>query len=1612
MYVQAYVSNSRKLIFDKLEILLKKKLNFLEAKYLSIFMKKYYASASEEDLNSRSISDLYGGLISQWNLLQKRKTKEANIKIYNPSFEESGWNSNRTIIEISYDDMPFIVDSILLYLNSIEVNIYVVFHVGGLLIYRNKVGNLLSLYQEQNISKNSFLFTETAISIEISKQNNPIILNKIKNNISNTLNNVDIIVSDFEKMKFFLEKTIKNLKYNYYNFPKKEILESVDFLKWLYNHFIFIGSGKFIRYKKQNKLSFQLVSSSNLGLLKKESFLNENIKEIEMLENISYDLLNPISIIKSNQISTIHRSSHFDIISVKNFSIKGEILGETRFIGLYTSMVYHNSCRYIPFLRRKVESVLFKSGFSQNGHDAKALINVLEKFPKDELFQINETELYQISIEILQIQERKKIKLFVRNDSYNRYYYCIIYFPKEKYNTNIRKKIQNILLNSFKGISSNYIPIFLESVLCRIDFIIKVDPNISNNIIYNIKDIELKIIEATYSWKDKFKKNLLKNRKKIKSLKLYKKYKDAFPLGYREFFSIEVIIDDIFKIENFLDKQKICFSFYQTLSDDNVNLIRFKMFHKNEILPLTKVLPVFGNMGLNIVDERTYKILPYNKKIWISDFGIKNDYSLSLIKERLIEFQDAFFNIWIGNAENDKLNFLVIQKRIKWRDIVIFRAYTKYLIQIGCSYSQKYIENAIIDHANIAKKLIKLFYIKFSPNFFNEFSFQEIKNYEKKICNLISQVSIIEYDKILRKFLNLFKSTVRTNFFQLDKNKNFKSYLSIKFDCTKIENFPEKRVIYAIFVYSPHIEAIHLRSAKISRGGLRWSDRHEDFHTEILGLMKAQHIKNSVIVPLGAKGGFICKKIKKASHKDFLLEGIYCYKIFISGLLDLTDNIIDGKIITPPNLKCFDDSDYYLVVAADKGTTTFSDIANNLAKKYNFWLGDAFASGGTYGYDHKKLGITAKGVWKSIERRFLEIGYDINSRDFTVVGIGDMSGDVFGNGMLLSNRIQLVAAFNHLHIFIDPNPDPLSSYKERERIFKLPRSSWKDYNANFISEGGGIFNRSDKLIPISMQMKKRFYITEKMLEPNKLIQFILKAKIDLIWNGGIGTYIKASYENNNDVEDRANDAIRISANQLRCLVIAEGGNLGLTQKGRIEYALKGGGIYIDAIDNSAGVDCSDHEVNIKIILKKAVEIGRISFIERNNLLEKMQDEVVQLVLSNNYAQTQIISRMSIDGKKEIGSFIRLIQKLEEKFYFNRITESLPSKKEMKIRKSTGKGLTTPEISVLLAYTKIMIKQELLKSKIYKDPYCKKFLKAEFPVILSEKFEDLMSKHILASEIIITTLTNFIIQRMGITFFNRMYDETGANSEEIAKSFIVVNELIQVDNIWFQIEKLEKNISYKAQKYMILEITKIKRKLCRWFLKNHKLKCSIQSSINSYKEKLNKIKIMIPNMLGKYDLETQNRYIQECKTQGIPTSLSLEIKNISYISYCLDIIETEKNFNIVLFELLEIFFLLNEIMSFSWIRNTLLKKKYNQEYWKTLAISSMRDDLDHLQCVIAKNISLLNKYNTSKKKIDKWIQINFSLVKRWNEMIELLKTNNSQNMVLLIMTFRSLLDLTN
>ncbi|MDQ2044785.1 NAD-glutamate dehydrogenase [Pseudoalteromonas sp. 20-92] len=1592
-------------ILDNVCKLIQKKVHADNVLLVEKFAKALYSNMSKEDLANRNDSDLYGAALSLWNSLEKNTTDNAVIRVFNPEVAKDGWQSSHTIVEIIVKDMPFLVDSVRMAMTRENIASHLLLH-SPLKIQRDKntkISGLSNLKAEQESTS-----TKTVFFIEIDRQTDSSVIESFKKELESVLVDVSVAVEDWQPIRKKLIAVTKELPKRRHNKNENEVAETVEFLDWLVkDNFTLMGYREYELSPVQGDYQLKGKMDTSLGLMKnsteEHTRLLSELPEVARQEARSSNLL---ILTKTNSLSRVHRPAYIDYVGIKRFDDEGNVIGEDRFIGLFSSSFYNNSAADVPVLKSKINRIMEICDFAKGTHAYKAVLNILETYPRDELVQARENELLEVAMGVLQVQERDMCRLFVRKDAYGRFFSCMVYVPRERYNTALRRETQDILGNAFNSDNKvEFTTYFSESTLARTHYTVRVT---DNNIEYNVKDIENNLIEAARTWEDKLQSALLESAGEARGNDLNRKYCNAFARSYKDEVLPSAVVVDIEKLELLTDENKLEMLFYRPQEEANSNIVRLSLFHKDEPIHLSDVMPMLENFGLRVVGETPYSVKTSDGRInWIMDFSMLIDSKGMADFDKIsARFRAALTNVWGNRLENDGFNRLVLMGGLAGREASILRAYAKYMRQIGVTFSQTYIESTFANYPNIAAQIVNLFAKKFSIK-----APASAKTLEKLIVQIyleLENVANLDDDRIIRLYVDMIVATLRTNYYQKDAQGQFKSYVSFKIQPSLIPDVPLPLPAFEIFVYSPRVEGVHLRYGKVARGGLRWSDRREDFRTEVLGLVKAQQVKNTVIVPVGSKGGFVCKQLP-TEREAFIKEGQECYKIFIRGLLDITDNIERGEIVPARDVVRHDEDDAYLVVAADKGTATFSDIANGIANEYNFWLGDAFASGGSVGYDHKKMGITAKGAWESVKRHFREMDIDCQTTDFTVVAIGDMAGDVFGNGMLLSKHIRLQVAFNHMHIFIDPNPDAATSYPERERLFNMPRSSWEDYNKDLISAGGGIFSRAAKSITLSPEMKKMLGTKKASMTPNELMKASLMMNFDLLWNGGIGTYIKNSKETDADVGDRANDALRINGNELGAKIIGEGGNLGATQLGRIEFAAKGGRVNTDFIDNVGGVACSDNEVNIKILLNGLVAEGDLTRKQRDELLYSMTDEVSELVLKDCYRQTHTISITQSKGTSTLKEKIRFIHALEKDGKLNRAIEFIPSDEELAERAAAGKDLTRPELSVLVSYAKMVLKESLVSDEITENPYYRQLLVKSFPRPLREKFNDAMNNHPLRKEIIATKLANNIVNDMGLNFMVRMHEETGASEAEIAMCYSIASEIFEMRDTWSSISALDNKIPAAVQTEMLYQLRRTVRRTTRWFLRHRNKAQTIEQGIEYFAPTFKDLS----ENLNTYIVEKENdRIVQEANKlieSGVPEAIAKRIVALSSLFSVMDLAEIANSSGRGISMVSNTYFKLGARMGLHWFLDQITHQPV-ANHWQALARSSYREELDWQQRTLAEVV--LNSFEADEKdvdsQIDEWMDNQELLLLRWKQMLAEFKTSQSHDFAKFSVALRELM----
>jgi glutamate dehydrogenase len=1503
------------------------------------FARAYYRGVDEDDLRTSTPEALAAAAIGHLAFGLRRSPGQPLVRVFEPEADRDGWTSERTVVEVVTDDMPFLVDSLVMVLNACGVAVHLMVHP-VLRVRRDARGRLLRILGPDEPEPRSTV--ESWQHIEVDPIGSRERLGEIRQRILDVLGDVRVAVADWARMRGRALSIARELPHARIPLPRTEVEEAQAFLEWLVDdHFTFLGYREYSLERGRASDRLIAIKGSGLGLLRTGGG-RPGPQPTELTGELQRRAREPaiLFVTKANSISPVHRATYLDYIGIKTFDSRGRVAGEKRFIGLFTSSTYATHPSDIPLLRHKVRKVIDRIGVSPVSHDGKALVHVLDTFPRDELFQSSVAELDRIARGIVNLYERRRVRLFVRRDPFQRFFSCLLYVPRDRYNTQARGRIEQILREELGGTALETQVQISDSNLARLHTLVRTAAGGETKT--DVDRIERRITAALRTWSDRLRHELQTRFDPERAFELARDFANAFPIAYQEDVPAAVAITDIEELLALPDDARALGLQLGAGADQALHL---RLYRRGEPLAMSDLLPLLENFDLRVLNERPYRVsLHETSECWIQDLEVRHAAGAQVDPAVLgPRFEQAFFAVWDGRAESDGFNRLVTSAGLEWRQAMVLRAVCRYLLQTGLPFSQRYMESVLARQPALAGRLAWLFEARFDPDLAAATRASQLKALEHEIDEALDAVTSPDDDRILRGFRSVMLAALRTNHYQRDAAGQPKPYLSIKLDPKRLPELPKPRPMFEIWVYSPRVEGVHLRMGMVARGGLRWSDRREDFRTEILGLMKAQNVKNTLIVPVGAKGGFVPKLMPRGGRDESQREGVECYRLFIRGLLDLTDNYVGNALVPPALTVRHDADDPYLVVAADKGTASFSDVANALAAEYGFWLGDAFASGGSAGYDHKKMGITARGAWECVKRHFRELGIDIQTHDFRVAGIGDMAGDVFGNGMLLSPHIQLVAAFNHQHIFLDPAPDAEQGFRERERLFKLPRSSWTDYDRRLISKGGGIFARDAKSIALSTQARTLLGIETARAAPNDVIRAILKLPVDLLWNGGIGTYVKSSREAQSAVGDRANDAVRVDGRELRCLVVGEGGNLGFSQLGRIEYALHGGRLNTDFVDNSGGVDCSDHEVNIKILLDVAERKAALTRPARNRLLAAMTEDVAALVLRDNYLQSLAISLQHARAAERIGEHAHLMRSLELDGVLDRALEYLPNAEEIEERRRAGRGLTRPELAMVLSYSKIALNQELVQSDVPEDPYLGRELDRYFPGQISRRYGKLLGQHRLKREIIATATTNSIVNRMGPAFVARTQQDTGADAAAVARAYTIAREIYDARTLWQDIEKLDNRVATDAQHAALQESNQLIRHATHWLLQRHPKDLGIERQVKRLRPGIESCARSAHQHLRGLDKELFTERMASLTAAGVPGDLARRIAGCPIMKCAPDVVELAQVERLSVDAALRAYFTVGSGLGFDWLRGR-IEALAVSGHWQSVARMSLREGL--------------------------------------------------------------------
>ncbi|MBA8825332.1 glutamate dehydrogenase [Saccharopolyspora lacisalsi] len=1464
---------------------------------LAQLVDKYYRHVPAEEIADDEPADLAGALRSHHALAASRTAGRPVVEIFNPDRAEDGWQTPATVVQLVTDDMPYLVDSVIAELTRDGAQVQRIVHP-IVVVRRDVAGELREVLPNADPgAPPGDAIAESWMYVEVDRVTDPDRTRGLEQALLKVLNDVREVVEDAERMVGTARGLADALEGDPPPLAFEDVRDAANLLRWLADgHFTFLGyqHNELVRDSEDSAPALRAALASGLGVLRNDSLTTRDpmAGTDTAAGSVSDELL---VLTLASEPSTVHRAVHPYYVGVRTFDSRGRVVGEHRFIGLFTSTALHENVLDIPVIERRVREVIHQAGFPMESYSGQRMLEEIQDYPRTELFSTGAEVLREIITGVLALAERRKLKPFLRRDPYGRFFSCLVYLPRDRYTTRSRLAMQEVLLAELGGSGLEYSTRVGKSTLARVHFLVHTDP--AKQVEPDLNRVQRRLSEAIRTWDDRMVHEVEETeggfryagRGSEATSEVGQRYAASFPEAYKEDFSASEGLVDLRRLDSLRESGELEMSFY-TPHGATPGERRFKMF-LGERMTLSQVLPVLQSMGVEVVDERPYEVLREDgTRCWIFDFGLRlgqgmveqvGTERLDSVRER---FENAFRAGWQGVSEVDRFNSLVLRAGLNWYQTSVLRAYAKYLRQVGIAYSQDYIEDAILAHADATVVLMRLFETRFDPSLTADQRSTQEQALVDEATRLIDEVTSLDADRILRNYLGLIRATLRTNYFVTDSNGARRSFLAFKLEPHRIQGLPEPRPRFEIFVCSPRVEGVHLRFGSVARGGLRWSDRREDFRTEVLGLAKAQAVKNAVIVPVGAKGGFVVKRPPASTgnsgsdREAVQKEGIACYRMFISGMLDLTDDLAGGTVVPPRDVVRYDGDDTYLVVAADKGTATFSDIANEVADSYGFWLSDAFASGGSVGYDHKEMGITAKGAWESVRRHFRELGTNTQREEFTVVGVGDMGGDVFGNGMLLSEHIRLVAAFNHMHVFIDPDPDAASSFAERRRLFDMPRSTWDDYDRDVISEGGGVWSRSLKSINLNPAIRRALGIAEEVerLSPAELIRAILCAPVDLLWNGGIGTYVKSSEQSHAEVGDKANDSVRVDGNALRARVVGEGGNLGLTQLGRIEFARAGGKVNTDALDNSAGVDCSDHEVNIKVLLDHLVARGRLDGVQRNELLPEMTDEVAELVLADNYRQNAVLGISRSHAAAMVSVHARQVTDLEKRTGLDRELEALPSSEQFRELFKEGRGLSSPELATLMAHVKLALKNEVLDSDLPDADAFARRLPDYFPKPLRDRYADAIPEHPLRRQITTTLLVNEVVDGAGISYAYRLSEEMSADATDAVRAYAVVTRVYDLPDLWRQIEDLETVVDSSVADEMVLATRRLLDRASRWLLSNRPQPLAIGAEINRFRPVVAELSDSVPGLLRGRAAEAAAERTEKLVAAGVPPALARRV----------------------------------------------------------------------------------------------------------------------------------------
>jgi glutamate dehydrogenase len=1450
----------------------------------AVLLRAWRSSVPHEEWQRLDQAALRADCTSQLEFGRRRGRQQTLLRVLcAPPTAEGSYS----VLQLVTDDMPFLVDTLSITLAQAGYSPQTIIHP-ILRVRRDAAGRIQSLDQDLQSDGGQH---ESWQYLRIDRVGDAAECEQLERRLRAALGDVRRACKDWMRMRNEVLRLCADISRNPPPLHADVIAESRALLQYMEaHHFTFLGYRENTLRRRGRKLELLPVPGTALGLLRRR---RRQVRESGVpLANIEQALRshNLLVITKANIRSTVHRAAYLDYVGVKRFDSSGRPIGETRILGLWNTAAYRADPRQIPWLRHKLKRIIEHFPFAPNSHDGKRLQEILQTLPRDELFQASVADLIRTARAVLVLQERARVRLILRRDEFQRFWSCLVYLPRERCDAEAQARIEQLLRGALQGRELDASLTIGDEPLAQLHILVRVDPASRPRV--RVEDLERQIAEALVSWRDRLRAALTARFEESRARALERQYLPAFPASYRQDVDASQAVDDIADLEAIDQAPEAMQLRLYRPAQQPAHRVHLNIIRRGEALSVSDVLPTFEHFGLRVIAERPYRLnLAGGQAVWVQDFELEH-YALQrfVVARVAAGLIAAFRAVRAGALDDDGFNRLLIAAELGMRQVTVLRTCCRYLLQTGIPFSQSYMERVLASHARTARLLCLLFEQRLSP-VASRGTRQRAALLEKRVRRSIEAVVSPDEDRILRAFLAVIRATLRTNYFRGDAAGEVRPWLSLKLDPSQIPGLPQPRPAYEIFVHSPQFEAVHLRKGPIARGGIRWSERPEDFRTEILGLMKAQHVKNTVIVPVGAKGGFVARRLSaRAPREQQQREVIECYRGFMRALLEITDNIGKGGRIAPPaEVRRLDGDDPYLVVAADKGTATFSDTANAISAEYGFWLGDAFASGGSAGYDHKKMAITARGGWECVKRHFREFGRDIQREPFTVAGIGDMSGDVFGNGMLRSPHIRLVAAFNHQHIFLDPDPDVAASLRERQRLFRLARSGWNDYQRRVISRGGGVFERSAKVIHLSAEAQALLDLSQPRATPVDVVRAILSMRVDLLWNGGIGTYVKAASERHGEIGDRSNDAVRVDGLQVRARVVGEGGNLGFSQRGRVEYAGCGGRINADFIDNSAGVNTSDVEVNLKILLDAPDAGTPIPRTRRNRALAAATNEVAGLVLRNNYLQSQAISLMEQRAAEDLSEHQQLIRWLERYGELDRALEFLPDDEDIEQRRREGRGLTRPELALLLSYGKIALNHALSDSGSADDPYLARELERYFPQAFQRRFAQRIKRHRLRRQIIITATTNSIVNRVGPSLLMQCAQDGDADAAEVARAYTIARDSADLRRLWSELEGLDARVKAADQYRALLESSAYLRHLTRWLLAHRREYAEVGKSVARLQPLLRELAQVTPAALEGLD---RSRYVERCTSyagMGLPQRLAESLASLETLQVSLDLV---------------------------------------------------------------------------------------------------------------------------